>query len=82
MTVTISTEYENLKKKLEKSIGMQAYNKTDKTFYGIPARVEGYEIVETGDEKMPFDMTFILSYNSGEKLHSRGEDTVLLIDNK
>ena len=82
MTVKTNTELEKLKKKLDKSIGMQAYNKTDKTFFGKPARVEGYEIEETGDEKMPFKMTFILSYKTGEKLYSHGEDTVLLIASK
>ena len=82
MTVKINTELEKLKNKLDKSIGMQAYNKNDKALFGIPARVVSYEIEETGDEKMPFKMTFILSYKTGKTIHSNGEDTVLLIDSK
>ena len=82
MTIKANTELEKLKGKLEKVIGMQAYNKNDKALFGIPARVVDYEIEEADDEKIPFKMTFILSYKTGEKLYSPGEDTVLLIDNK
>mgnify|MGYP003448055873 CR=1 FL=1 len=82
MTVKVNSELEKMKEKLDKSIGMKAYNKTDKALFGKTARVEGYEIEETGDEKMPFRVTFILSYETGEKLHSHGEDTVILIDSQ
>lgn len=76
------TTLQLVEKKAEKRIGMTAYTKSACASHGKPGKVIDYCITKTEDEKLPYAISYVLEFESGEELMSHEKDTVLFLRDK
>ena len=73
------TALQLIEKKASKRIGMTAYTKSACAYHGKLGKIIDYHITETGDEKLPYAISYVLWFKSGEEIISHEKDTVLFL---
>ena len=76
---------ETLKKVEEvavKRIGMTAYTNSACPLHGKPGKIKDYYITETGDAKLPYSISYVLGFKTGEEIVSHEKDTVIMLGSK
>ena len=73
------TVLKQVEEKAARRIGMTASTKSACALHGKPGKIISYQITETGDTNLPYAISSLLGFESGEEIISHEKDTVVFL---